>query len=135
MNPRNLDLMDRCELERYARAVGADAPRGASKAQLREAIDQARERTATVTLLGEPYEVRFSALRDKRLIDLVSKGGAMGASDCGSALALLLGEEQTERLSRACTDEDGAVDVDSVMLAYAQMDSSAALKNLLGSRR
>lgn len=41
----------------------------------------------------------------------------------------MLGDEQMTELERACTDEDGTVDIDAMALAVAKIITSQELKN------
>ena len=73
-------------------------------------------------------EVPIKRIHDKRLSDRINSAG----SDDEQAEAImrdLLGEEQMSEVEKACTDEDGTVDVDAYGLVLASILTSEELKN------
>lgn len=128
MDAAHLARMGADELDGYARMLGIDA-REAKGAEAKAAlIERRRSRVASVRVLGMDVEIPVKRAKDKRAVDLAARAG----EDDGAAEAfmrLMLGDEQWEAVVRACTDEDGTVDVCAMALAYAQVSRSPELKN------
>ena len=79
-------------------------------------------------MLGLDVEVPVKRARDKRVCDLLAKPNRTDA-ETEEAMRLMLGDEQMTELERACTDEDGTVDIDAMALAVAKIITSQELKN------
>lgn len=131
MNPAYLKRMSGKELDAYARQLGIDTTKKKSLAAKMQAIEDDRERTAEVDVLGIQLSVRKSKIRDKRVTD-VFNGGAMTDADIEAAMRLLVGDEGWDEVIVACTDEDGSVDVDAMTYATMRIIDADAVKNLRG---
>ncbi len=131
MNPKYLDKMSAKELDSYGKCVGVDVRNLKTKEQKAEAIRAERERTVQVVALGIPFEVKKSAVRDKRVTD-VFEDPRTAPDDVAKVMDTVLGNEQYAELVNACTDEDGSVDVDAMTYATVAIINSAQVKNLRG---
>lgn len=128
MNPAYLARMSADELDQYAELIGIDASSLKSAKGKAQLIERRRQRVATVKVCGMALEVPIKRIHDKRLSDRINSAG----SDDEQAEAImrdLLGDEQMAEVEKACTDEDGTVDVDAYGLVLASILTSEELKN------
>ncbi len=116
------------QLDRYGEVCGIDVTGRRTKAQKVAAIEQRRERTADIDVLGMTLSVPIRALHDKRVTDMLQSKD-FGDEQATELMLMLLGEEQYEALLDRCTDDDGVVDVEAVGFAYGVITSSEELKN------
>lgn len=120
--------MSKTELDEYARVLGIDASGKKTVAAKVELIEKRRGRTAEIDALGLTLTIPVKRMHDKRVTDLEGKR-PMSDEDATRLLALILGDEQMEKLVERATDEDGVVDVDALGLAMARVLASSDLKN------
>lgn len=128
MNPEYMERMSAKELDEYAKSCGIQVTRLKSKQDKIRVINERRERSVIVRALGIDFEIPIKRVHDKRLADLINKPNATD-DDMAEAMLLLLGQEQLDELVRACTEEDGSVDVDAMAVAYVRIITSKELKN------
>lgn len=120
--------MSKSELDDYAKMLGIDVTGKKTVEKKVAAIEERRERTADIDVLGLTVTVPIKRMHDKRVTDLASKR-SMTDEDATELLALILGEEQLSKVVDRATDEDGTVDVDAMGLAMARILCSEELKN------
>lgn len=128
MNSEYMERMSALELDEYAKSCGINIARFKDKHAKINAINERRERTATVRALGIDFEIPIKRVHDKRLSDLLNNPNASD-EDMTRAMILLLGQEQFDELVSACTEDDGTVDVNAMGVAYVRIISSDNLKN------
>ena len=128
MNPEYMERMGASELDEYAKSCGINITRLKDKQLKINAINERRERIATVRALGIDFEIPIKRVHDKRLSDLLNNPNASD-EDMTHAMVLLLGQEQFDELVSACTEDDGTVDVNAMGVAYVRIISSDNLKN------
>lgn len=116
------------QLDQYGTACGIDVSGKRTKAQKVALIEERRGRVADVDVLGMTLHVPVRAMKDKRVTDLLDRGG-LSEADADWLMGALLGEEQYASLIERCTDEDGVVDVSAVGIAFATIVRSEDLKN------
>lgn len=116
------------QLDMYGKACGIDVTGRRTKAQKVALIEERRQRVADVDVLGMTLAVPVRAMRDKRVTDLLDRGG-LSEAEADLLMTMLLGEDQYAALVERCTDEDGVVDVAAVGLAFATVITSPELKN------
>lgn len=127
MNREHLERMSEGELNDYAKALGLEAegaPDAAAKIRL---IESKRERIVIISVIGMDFEIPVKRAHDQRIADLVMSNG--GDAAVAEALKLMLGDKQFDQLIKACTDDDGTIDVEAIGLAYVKIFSSEELKN------
>ena len=128
MNSEYLKRMDANELDEYAKALGFSAKAAKDRSEKLDMIERRREKVATVRALGIDFDIPIKRAHDKRVSDLLSKPERTD-EETEAAMRLLLGDEQLEELTRACTEEDGAIDVMAMGMAYVRILTSKELKN------
>lgn len=116
------------QLDQYGQVCGIDVTGKKTKAQKVALIEERRGRVAEVDVLGITLTVPVRALHDKRVTDILDRGG-MTEADADWLMTALLGEEQYAQLVERCTDDDGVVDVHAVGVAFGTIVSSPELKN------
>lgn len=127
MNPEYLKKMSAEELEAYAKSMGfttAAAPDIEDKVRI---IEGKRNRAAHLTVLGVDLEIPIKRANDKRVNDVLTRGGTR--DELERAFRLLLGDAQYDELMAACVDEDGTVDEPAISYAYGALIESDELKN------
>lgn len=120
--------MSKSELDDYAKMLGIDVTGKKTVGKKVAAIEERRERTAEIDVLGLTLIVPVKRMRDKRVTDLLSKR-SMTDEEATDLFALIIGEDQMAKVVERATDEDGAVDVDAMGLAMARILCSEELKN------
>ncbi len=128
MNREYLERMSAKELDEYAETLGIISKVAKSKADKISLIERRREKVATIRALGVDFEVPIKRAHDMRVSELLGKDGRTDA-ETEEAMRLLLGDEQLAELAKACTEEDGTVDVLAMGLAYVRILTSEELKN------
>ena len=116
------------QLDMYGKACGIDVTGKRTKAQKVALIEERRQRVAEIDVLGMTLAVPVRAMHDKRVTDLLDRGG-LSEAEADALMTMLLGEDQYARLVERCPDEDGVVDVSAVGLAFATVIRSPELKN------
>ncbi|TNU89385.1 hypothetical protein FIC87_11340 [Eggerthella lenta] len=120
--------MSAAELDEYGEILGVSTAPAKTADEKMRLIERRRARTASVRALGLDLEVPVKRARDKRASDLMAKADITDA-EVEEVMRILLGDEQMADVERACTDEDGTVDVDAMALAFAKLVTSDELKN------
>lgn len=128
MNKEYMARMSASELDEYGKLIGVATSPGKTATEKARIIDHGRERTASIRVLGIDLEIPIKRTRDKRVSDLLYKDGRTDA-ETEEVMRLLLGDDQMGEVTRACTDEDGTVDIDALGLAFAKIITSDELKN------
>lgn len=127
MNTETLARMSEAELDEYAAVLGisaAGAPDAPAKARL---IEAARERRASIRVLGMEFEIPVKRAHDQRLESALAS--SRSDEEMAAAIELLLGAEQFSALIAACTDADGTVDAEALGLAFVKLVTAPELKN------
>lgn len=120
--------MSAAELDEYGRLLGISTSPAKTADEKMALIERRRARTASIRVLGLDLEVPVKRARDKRASDLMAKR-ELSDAETEEVMRLLLGDEQMAEVERACTDEDGTVDVDAMALAFAKLVTADELKN------
>ena len=128
MNKDFMARMSAAELDEYGEVAGIATSPAKSAEEKARLIGSRRERAASIRVFGLDVEVPVKRARDKRVCDLLAKPNRTDA-ETEEAMRLMLGDEQMTELERACTDEDGTVDIDAMALAVAKIITSQELKN------
>ncbi len=121
-------LMSPEQLDGYARMLGFDVSGSKTVAEKVEAIEERRERVATVDVMGLSVTVPMKRLHDKRLMDKYA-GGISTNSEMESFIADLVGDEQMRAIRDLVTDDDGTVDADAYALVLGAINTADELKN------
>ena len=116
------------QLDQYGQACGIDVTGKRTKAQKVALIEERRQRMAEIDALGMTLAVPVRAMHDKRVTDLLDRGG-LSEAEADALMTMLLGEEQYERVVERCTDDDGVIDVNAVGLVFGTLITSKELKN------
>lgn len=128
MKKEILEKLSDAEIADYAASLGIELAPASNHAEKVRLIEGRRERMVTITLLGIPFKVAMKAATDQRVELLLSKRDRTD-EDTFEALRLMLGDEQTEILIDACTDEDGTIDAVALGVAFVRLITSDELKN------
>jgi len=116
------------QLDQYGRLCGIDVSGRKAREDKVALIEERRARVAEIDVLGTTLRVPVRAMHDKRVTDLLN-GGPLTDEQASALMEALLGEEQRDKVVELCTDEDGAVDVEAMALAFATVVRSPELKN------
>ena len=119
--------MSETQIDGYARQIGLDVTGCETKEDKADAIEAARERVADICVLGEQVSVPIKRLHDTRANDKIA--AVKTSRQARAALRDILGKEQAARVEAAATDEDGTVDEDALVFAFASVIRDPALKN------
>lgn len=115
------------ELEKYASVIGANVSGMEGHAAKVAAIEERRERTHEISLLGAAFTIPTRNIRDKRFQDAAR--GIRSDEAAETAARLALGDDQWQMLVERVTDEDGVVDIDALGMAIATILNDSELKN------
>ncbi len=127
MNIRALESMSAADLDAYGEMAGFDLGGAETAAAKIARIEELRNRSKTVSILGVDVSIAFKAVNDKRVSDLLERGRSDEETE--RAMRLLLGEDQFSKVVAAATDEDGTVDVVALGYAFVKTIYSDELKN------
>lgn len=128
-----MSMSDR-EIAGYASALGVNL-RGCKTLDEKAArIEEARERTAVVEVMGERFTVPIKVMHDKRIVDAIDGAGFKSNDELNDVVLRMLGEVQAKRLTDLVTEDDGYIDVDAWAVALNSIIFSPKLKNFSGSR-
>ena len=127
MNIEALRSLGSDELDAYAEMSGFDLEGAETAAAKAERIEELRNRTKAMRLLGVDVRISYKAVNDKRVSDLL--GSSRTDAETEEAMRLMLGERQFDAVVQAATDEDGTVDVVALGYAFVKMLYSDELKN------
>lgn len=128
MNKEAMSRMTEAELTAYASQLGVSVAAANGAEEIARLIEHYRGRKANVRAVGLDLVVSVKNLRDKRVVDLLSKENPTD-EEVTESMRLVLGDEQMEMVVEACTDDDGTVDVDAMAFAFCSVFTSEELKN------
>lgn len=134
MKSEILSNLTEVELDAYAGAMGLRLPENMPRCEKVEAIVEARNRSASITVLGFTVTVPVKRLHDKRVADKASVLYMMSDAEMEKLFVDIVGQEQMDAIVEHCTDEDGTVDSDALGVFIALVLTSEELKNFESSR-
>lgn len=116
------------ELGEYAQLLGVATAPAKTVEEAIMLIENKRERIARINVLGCNIEIPLKRAHDKRISDMLSNPNRTDA-ETEQVLEMLIGKEQMDELTNACTDDDGTVDVNALGFAFVRILTSDELKN------
>lgn len=123
-----LVALDTAELKEYARRLGIKVPNGMTKAAIVEMVEERRERSAEIEVLGVTVSVPIKRLHDKRVTDVLNSRD-LTEEQLVEVFDSLVGDEKAKEIVDACTDEDGTLDVDAYAMCINHVIYNDKLKN------
>lgn len=116
-------------LDGYARVLGIDTTGKGTREEKVTAIEDARQRTADVDVLGVTVTVPIRRAHDRSVAGVLAKGRRITDKDAEKVMRAVLGDGQYGMVVDAATDDDGVVDNDALGFAFWQLFGSEQLKN------
>ncbi len=117
------------ELDLYAKTIGVELPDGMPICEKVDRVEEARNRTAVVSVLGFDVSVPIKSLHDKRVADKVKNLSILSDDAMETLFVDIVGDDQWDAIVEHCTDDDGVVDVDALGLFIAKVLVDPELKN------
>lgn len=121
--------MSESELKDYARACKIDISGAKGHAAKVKLIEEARERTSEINVIGMTIVIPVKNLHDKRVSDALSKVDLADNASVEEAMRMIVGDEQFESIVERCTEDDGYVDLDALGTVFGTVLTSSQLKN------
>lgn len=128
MNKDYMARMSAAELDEYAKVLGVATSPAKTAIDKVKLIERCRGRKASIRVLSLDLEISIKRAHDKRVADLMAKPDLSDA-ETEEVMRMLLGDEQMGEVVRACTEDDGTIDIDAMGLVFAKVLTSKELKN------